>query len=207
MKKVMVMACLALFALTTAASRLPAQEAEDFGRPGGYIGGGFTWAFENFDFDQVSALTGTDVSASGSPGFDVRGGYRFNEYVALEGDFQYYANFDIEAAGVDVLSANAFSFFANVKGYPLAGRVQPYGLFGIGVLRAAIEDDFGLGVSESDAAFALRFGGGLDVYVTEHVLLNLDVGYLLTPSDMNFGGPVDIGTDLIPLTVGAQYRF
>ncbi len=186
---------------------LHAQEGEHFGRPGWYVGGGFTWAFENFDFDEVNAYTGVDLSASGSPGFDVRGGYRINEFVAIEADFQYYADFDVDAAGFDVLSADAFSFFGSVKGYPLSGRVQPYGLFGIGVLRAELEDDLGFGVSGDDAAFTLRFGGGLDVYVTEHVLLNLDVGYLLVPTDMNFGGPVDVGTDLIPLTVGAQYRF
>src|SRR5262245_43874250 len=88
----------------------PETEAEpDFGRPGWYVGGGFVYGFENFDLDQVSNATGFDISSSGSPGFDVRGGYRFNRWVALEGNLDYYANFNIEADGVDVLHADAFT--------------------------------------------------------------------------------------------------
>lgn len=188
------------------ASGVTAQD-EDFGRPGGYVGGGFVYGFENFDLDEVSDFAGVDVCASGAPGFEVRGGYRFNPYLAVEGTLDYYASFDIEAEGREVFDVLAASFFANAKGYPLSGRVQPYGMFGIGVLTAHLEDDYGFDISETDASFALRIGGGLDVYVTPKFLLNLDVAYVIATSDMNFGGPADVGTNLIPLAFTGQYRF
>lgn len=205
---------LALAAATTSAAQ---EEEEDFGRRGWYVGGGFVYGFENFDLSELSGIAGVDISASGSPGIDIRGGYRFNRWVALEGNFDYYADFDIEANGSTVFNADAFSFFANAKGYPLDGRVQPYGLFGIGVLAAAIDYDFDYDYYdydyydyenvETDAVFAVRLGGGVDVYVTPKFLLNLDVGYVFATSDMNLGGPADIGTDLIPLALTGQFRF
>jgi len=201
------LALAALLVLATAGAAAAQEEDDDFGRAGPYVGGGFVWAFENFDLDQVRSFSGVDVSASGSPGLDLRGGYRFNRWIAVEGNYQYYANFDIDTGDADVFDLRAFSFFASAKGYPLDGRVQPYGMFGIGVMGALLEDDYDLDIEETDASFTLRAGGGIDVYVTRHFLLNLDVAYLITTSDMNFGGPADVGTDVIPLAVTGQYRF
>ena len=164
----LVLAASLVLSAAAVASGQEEESEEDFGRRGWYVGGGFVYGFENFDFSEGKRLTGVDVSASGSPGVDIRGGYRFNRWVAVEGNLDYFANFDICANGSTILNADAFSFFANAKGYPLDGRVQPYGLFGIGVLAAAINYDYGYDYDdvESDAVFAVRLGGGLDVYVT-----------------------------------------
>ena len=184
------------------------SQEEDFGRPGWFVGGGLNFAVEEFDVDQVENFSGERVDVSNSIGFEARGGYRLNRWVAFEGNWQYYSGFDIEDRfGNEVLNLSAFSFFANAKGYPLDGRFQPYGLFGMGVLRAEVTDDFGFNINESDAVFAVKVGGGIDVYFTEHLLGYFDVNYLIGTSDMNFGGPADVGTNMVPMSWGVQWRF
>ena len=62
-------------------------------------------------------------------------------------------------------------------------------------------------IREGNPLFQVRLGGGVDVYVTEKFLLNLDVGYVFATSDMTFGGGPSLRTDLIPLAFTGQYRF
>lgn len=190
---------------------------QDFARVGPYAGGGFAFGVENIGHGTVERRGGqVSVTADNSPGFDARGGYRLLPYVAVEGDLQFFA-FDLNANRVGNVAFNTnfatldtVTFMANAKGYPLTGRIQPYGLFGFGLLYAVLDPNNGRFDTEYDAAFALRAGGGVDVYVTPKLLINVECAYVWPSSDLHFGdsgqGP---GIDLraIPIVVGVQYRF
>ena len=103
---------------------------------------------------------------------------------------------ELEAAGV--------VFTANMKGYLFKDRFQPYAVAGIGVMTARLEikDTVGFDVSGSDwsTGFAARFGGGVDLYVTQHFVLNAEIRYVLPTGDVE-------GLDMISFGWGLQYRF
>lgn len=210
MRTIATVAIVALVVLTTVIGAGAQEPEEDFGRRGWFVGGGLNFAIEQFDVHRAEIFSGVPIDVSNSVGVDVRGGYRVNRWFAAEGNLQYYSGFDLEDAydTYDWGDTQSFSFFANAKGYPLAGRFQPYGLFGIGVQAASISRDYYRYYdSDTDATFAMKVGGGIDIYFTDHILGYFDVNYMFTASDLNFGGPTSIGTNIIPMSWGVQYRF
>ena len=165
--------------------------AADPGRTGWYVGGGATYAFE--------AVTGAGASASvgDSPGFTVLGGYRLHRNVAAELDVDYLNDFGVDVAGREAAHLTAVATTLNGKGYLATGRVQPYGVVGVGGLYGVAWDLF----RTADAAgFLARFGGGMDLYATDHVVLNAEASYDLPTGDL-------AALRFVPVTVGAQYRF
>jgi opacity protein-like surface antigen len=169
-----------------------AAEPEDFAHTGGYVGGGFLGALNETDLD--------DAAGDGL-GFDLRGGYRFHPHFAVEGQLSYFDNiggdFGVADVDLDVLTGTV-----NLKGFLLPGRIQPYAQVGIGGTYLNGEVEFlGSTVSEdSTAEFTFRGGGGVDIYLTPHVLLYTEATYVLLTGDFD-------GDGFIPLVFGAQYRF
>jgi opacity protein-like surface antigen len=178
------------------------SESPDFARPGFYVGLGATLAVQNFDLDEAedTAKANIDVEDT-APGLDVRAGYRFHPNIAAELHYQTWAEFgfEVEGDGTQESQINTWSLMANLKAFPLTGRIQPYGLLGLGALRVGLDDDFDLGIPSNDTNFCGRLGFGLDFYLAEHSLIYFESSYLLTTG----GGDT---FDLIPLTVGIQYR-
>jgi len=163
--------------------------APDYARTGPYIGIGLGLGFENFD-----DLGGLDIDTG--IGVDVWGGYRFLPNFAAEAQVEYLDRFD-----TGPLEASALTFTANLKGYALTGRLQPYALVGIGLTRAEakISSPF-LSASASDTGFSARFGGGADFFLTERSSFGVAASYVLTT------GSID-GFDYISLLFGFQHRF
>ena len=62
-----------------------ARAGDEFNRPGPYMGLGAAGGLTNFS----GALHGF----SDSPGFNFRAGYRFNDYMAIEGLYEYMDDF------------------------------------------------------------------------------------------------------------------
>ena len=180
----------ALIVMIGAATQAQAerQAEDDFSSPGLYAGLGFAVGFENFDI-LGSIDMGTPV------GFDSWLGYRVIPNLAAELELGYLNGFESGQApsslGLDVLA-----FTGNLKAYLLTGRVQPFVLVGIGLT------DFILSAPRSDheTDFAARFGGGIDVYLTESFALQLKSSYMLTTGDLD-------GGDYVDLTFGGQIRF
>jgi hypothetical protein len=54
--------------------------------------------------------------------------------------------------------------------------------------------------SDEDGAFASRFGGGIDIFITRHVFLTADAAYVLPTGHLSELKQVQIGGAL-------QYRF
>jgi len=187
-----VRALLLTLGIVVAAGGVARATDEDFARTGGFVGGGFVGALNETDFED---LTGDSL------GFDLRGGYRFHRHFAVEGQLTYTHSIGGDFGVTDV-NFETLTGTVNLKGYLLPGRVQPYGLVGIGGTSAHAEADvYGTTVAEdTTTAFTFRGGGGVDIYLTPRVHLYTEATYVLLTGDFH-------GDGMIPLVFGAQVRF
>ncbi len=194
----------AILALPAAAQQKPQQPEWDdsyypYAREGFYIGLGAQFALENFDKDPAIDVPGneSDITADDGGGVELRAGYRVNPYVAGEVLFQYYWGFEVrDRAGALAGQNDSFdgwTLTANAKLYPLLGRIQPYGLAGIG----------GIVFNEKqgeDSGFVARLGGGVDFYLTDRLVLDLEVAYLFPASPIS-------ELQFATFAAGLQYRY
>lgn len=109
----------------------------------------------------------------------------------------------------------------NVKGHLMTGRYQPFVLAGLGFMRMetkgrdvtpnadatteicqpALTDPCHAGhMSDRRVEIAMRFGGGLDFYLTENVVISAEGSYLMPTGKLD-------GLDYYSFGVGLQYRF
>jgi opacity protein-like surface antigen len=158
-----------------------------------YLGLGAGFGFENFD-----DTGGLDIDDA--YGFDVWGGYRFVPHVAAEAQLEYLNGFDASIFGID-LDGQALAVTGNVKVFPFANlsdRVEPFLYAGMGV--GWFEIDAGPLGDTDEADFIGRFGGGIDLYLSQNVALQVSSSYVLTTGDLD-------GLDWVSLVAGLQFRF
>ncbi len=189
-----------------------AEEEADFGRTGFYVGlgGALTHLLdpEGTLEDELSPPAPVDTDVKESYGVNARGGYRFHSHFAveIEGDWHVPFDADFKWGEVEIATGKVepLVFTSNIKGYLFKDRFQPYGVLGIGVMAAYIEfddsRDFGLSDDDWYVGFAARFGGGGDLYVTEHIVLNAEIRYVLPTG-------AAAGLDMISFGWAVQYRF
>ncbi len=141
---------------------------------------------------------------------------------------------NFSSADYDIAEIQAFNFFANMRAYAWTGPLQPYGLLGIGAVyvdadtKAApirvpvdadndgmIDGDPDAGFdspkiesgSDSDVVFAGKLGGGLDYYLTNNIVLNFDISWVLTTGVDIDTLPDKIQLNQVPITTSLMYRF
>ncbi len=165
-----------------------AQEPTDYSRPGFYLGGGGLYAIEDFDFANGSAI-------QNGPGLNFRLGYRFHPNIAVEAMGERVDAFDID--GSSGAGFNTWTGTINGKLFALTDRVQPYGLLGIGAMRAQAKGAGLNTVTETDLAF--RYGAGIDSYLTENWVVNLETSYVAPTYDVQIFNYFSLGG-------GIQYR-
>jgi opacity protein-like surface antigen len=182
------------------------SQADGYARSGGYagvsvIGGSYT-KFDDEVEDQLLVLgyvvrSETDTTA----GFKLYGGYRLNPHFALEAEFEMLPEADVDIDGLGkIAELQTWALTGNAKVFPLTGRTQPYALIGIGIQGVEFEDSVGAGLSQTESGFAVRFGGGLDFYITENVVASAGVDYVLPTGDVE-------DLDYVSFGAGIQYRF
>ena len=127
---------------------------------------------------------GTGIYVGGLLSYDIL------KYLAV-GIESGYAQIDFEESSVKL---------GTLRGVPLLGDIiaklpiemdkftlTPYGIVGIGVLFSDFaESDVvkNAGISlETKTAFAMKFGGGIDLYVTKNIALNFEASYLMADID------------------------
>ena len=216
-----------------AAAAGPYDRAESYDRAGWYVGLGAGWAtdlFENevekFVEDVAGQPASIDIAQSWS--INAVGGYRLFSFLALELEYEYVNDFEIEGsieAGpvgdlVGTVDLSAHIITANVKAIVPFWRVQPYGLVGLGVatfsadLSSNVEppqnEVAALQAFTDESGFAARLGAGVDVYLTEHWLLTGGVSAILTADKISSN--IVPSEDLSPLHLltfsgQIQYRF
>ena len=171
-------------------------DAQDYARNGAYLGlAGSVGIYTEAEDDLEDVFGNADIDPA--LGLNVRAGYRMHPHFALEGEFEWLSEADIEVGGQDVATVESFTGTANGKAYLLTGRVQPFALIGIGGMGVRVE---GGGGSEAEGGFAARFGGGVDVYITENFLAAIDASYVLPTGDVD-------GADFVSIGWGFGYRF
>jgi opacity protein-like surface antigen len=166
----------------------PEAGAQDAARTGPYFGVGGVYALEDFN-----------RSFDDSAGINIRAGYRAFPNMAFELSYEWLEGFD-STAGTPELELDTHLITANARLFGLTGRFQPYALVGVGIL--IVNTELRLpGVSKPfavDTGFTARFGGGLDFYLSEHTVLNLEGTYLAPSAKVkgeNYG------------TLGASYQY
>ncbi len=172
-------------------------------------------------------FSGVDSDTFGVNG---RGGYRCHPYISAELQYEWLSDFDggiTETTGFNPWPSAAndvprnFEFeleslvlTTNVKGHLLTGRFQPFVLAGLGFMRMESKahdvtskdtlDAAGrkraVGVRDTRVEVAMRFGGGLDIYLTENILVSAEGSYLIPTGKLD-------GMDYYMFGLGLQYRF
>ena len=191
-------------------------DKDDFARRGWSVGVAGSHAFEVFEDDAETDYRkqlGPDVNLAvdNSFGFNARVGYRCNARLSAEVEVEWLKGFesDLTQPGFDQLAKVDFEpvvVTTNFKAYALTGRYQPFLLVGAGAMTAdtKLRDPVGLAFtgldSESENAFAMRFGGGIDLYATKNVVVSLDIDYVLPFGSLD-------ALDYVTIGWGLQYRF
>ena len=179
---------------------------DEFNRPGPYVGIGPSGGLTNF---------GGDLSGFGnSYGFNARGGYRFNDYMAIEGLYEYMDDFgNSETSRNRRVKASASiqtsNFTMAVKLiFPTLGisQLQPFVSGGIGFLNANGSGKLSVDGSErvdrtpSTTEFAGRVDGGVDYFLTRDVSTFFDVGYVIPTGELS-------NMNYLSLGAGIKYNF
>ncbi|MEO1935719.1 MAG: porin family protein [Myxococcales bacterium] len=205
-KMVTILTALTAFFICLAMAAPAFSQEYDYARNGGYAGisviGGSYARFDDELEDQLLSIgyivnSDTDEAA----GFKLYGGYRLGAHFAIEAEFEMLPKADIDIDGFGKLAElQTWVLTGNAKVFPLTGRIQPYALFGLGVMEADLEDSVGLGLNVTETDFAVRFGGGVDFYITANIVASTGIDYVLPTGDVQ-----DI--DYVSFGAGIQYRF
>jgi hypothetical protein len=172
----------------------------EYVQTGPYVGAAFAIGWENF--------RGSSDFAT-SPGFDARLGWRVTRIFSVELEGEYMNEFSTTSSGVIGNDVRIWTLGGNLKGsanlerVAWLARVQPFGLLGFGFYNSKEEIRLP-GIipkytREHYDAMA-KVGGGVDVYITPHIILTADARY-------NFIFRGNAALDYISATFGAAYRF
>ncbi len=174
-------------------------EEDEFARRGWLVGVAGSYAIETFEDDAES-----DLHVDNSLGFNGRVGYRCHRWLSAEVEVEWLNGFeaDVSAPGFGkfaTIDVEPLVVTANLKGYFLTGRYQPFLLVGGGVMTAEFKSR-GVAGSITLNEFTMRFGGGIDLYATKNVVVTVGADYVL---------PVDNLKDLDYISIGwgFEYRF
>ena len=173
-------------AASPAAPEIQAPEGPDYNTIAPYLGMGGIYAVELFDD------AGARVDNSG--GFHVRVGYRAHRNFAVEALYEYYSQFDTDPGHY-----NGWSATINGLAILPLGRVQPYALIGLGFMNINGSGGNPGSAALADDGFIMRFGGGIDMCITEHWSTGPEVAYVLPFGDID-------NLDLVTVSMGVTYK-
>ena len=191
---------LVLLAASTASAQQPADEPPDYARDGFYVQVSGIFATDLFEDEIGDALLPAGFEADIDPTFGVgaRVGARFLRVLAIELDYEWLEDYDIDVGlvgggNLGGASLEQQTLTANLRLFAPIGRFQPYLLAGAGFQRLELDLSSALPVTVTgdgtDTVFAGRVGLGFDVYLTENLALSAEGLVVLTNEevDVNLG--------------------
>lgn len=178
-------------ALTAIAEDPDDESSSDFSRTGTYVSVSGVYVVEAWPGSNRNA------GAEDTAGFNFRVGQRLNQWVSAELEFEWIDDFfPDERQELQIISTSA-----NTRIYPLGGRVQPFVLAGLGIAATIVNHrDRSSSISQSNADWEFRGGGGVDFYYNDHIALTAEATYVSTVGDVKDLNHVSIG-------LGVLYRF
>jgi hypothetical protein len=193
-----------LIAALLVISAKPVLAADVFNRPGPYLGLGIAGGLSEF--------SGAARGAEDSIGFNFRGGYRFNDYYAIEGLYEYMDEFAKKVKGplgnkfkADI-GTNNFSIMGKVI-LPTLGlsQLQPFLAGGIGFLEASGTGKLKIGNAKfhgggGETEFAGRVDGGADYFFTPEISTFFDLGYVIPTEKFD-------NLHYLSISAGVKYNF
>ncbi len=153
------------------------------------MSGGFSTKYEN----EVEDAFPVDIDVDPSVGVIATAGYRFHPNFAAEVQFEWLDEFEISIQNTEIATIETWTTTVNAKGFLATGRIQPFVLVGLGAFNAELQDSLNLGFSVEETDFAARFGGGLDIYASPQIVLNLGLSYVLPTGDVEDLDYVSVG--------------
>jgi len=183
--------------------------------------------FSNQPGRGIPIIPGPETTSNPDDSWSVKGsgGYRCHSRFSVGATVEYFGGFDTSWTGVMGTGSDDIDMFVattDIKGYLMTGRYQPYLLAGGGTMHVKTEvtNPTGIGTttvnpfpppdnfpnitpvvqSRDYTDFVFRFGGGIDVYATDNVVVNIGASYLLPLGDVS-------GLKLFTVGGGIEYRF
>lgn len=162
------------------------------------------------DVEKRLGLAGASSSdVDDSIGFDGRLGYRLHPRLAIEGQFEWVNNFEIDtqsAFGKSTSEQRLFALTGNVKYFLLKGRIQPFLTAGAGWGRSTLElagnGPNGRLRDVREDGLVTRWGAGVDLYGSRDVALSIDATYVLPTGPLEEMDYLSIGASLVLLFHG-----
>ena len=134
---------------------------------------GLSYAVEDFDDGDLKKFAGGDT-IDNAWGFNLFGGYRLFKHLALEGNFNWYDDFEGKAGTID-FDVSIWMLMLDLKVISPSlweDRLFPYARIGGGYMSAEV--DFSGGSDTDDGGFAYDIGLGFDVFVKDQISTGLD---------------------------------
>lgn len=178
--------------------------------------------------NELGAGVNVKVSIEDSGGLNALVGYRLLSFLAAELQYEWIGRYDV-GANIDGLPGVSGNFYS-ISGHTLTAngkmivpfwRVQPYLVIGVGfstfdVDRGALFNDPTVGPALAAAGIRVkqgkhtdlagRAGLGLDVYLTENIVLNGQGQVVLTTLKKPSLDDID-SLNYVGFSAGLQYRF
>ncbi len=203
------LACIAMLTSGAAlAQEADAQSEPAYLQPGPYVFFGGSIGVDQGLDDEISDVVQNSVDIDDGIGIRAKVGYRVIPYFAQELEVEYLTGIDVEVNNFDpnrpgevkVSKLEYVTFMTNSKFYYPFRGVQPYALVGFGLMHINAEDKRQSGIDDDETDAAMRAGGGLDLYLTDHFAISADVSYVVPFGDID-------DFDYISVGFGAQYKF
>ncbi len=178
--------------------------------------------------DEIGPGANVKADLGDSGGVNATVGYRAFSFLALEIEYEWIDQYKIKGStdtpipvSGDLYSIEGHTLTANTKWIIPFWRIQPYLLIGGGIAIsdvnrgslydnaaiAAVLDSAGIDVQGgTHTNAAARAGLGLDLYITEHIVVNGEASTVLTTlKEPDLGDIEDL--NYISFSAGMQYRF
>ena len=138
-----------------------------------FAGAGLSYAVEDFDDGDLKKFAGGD-KIENAWGFNIYGGYRLFKHLALEGNFNWYDDFEGEAGTID-FDVSVWTLMMGMKVISpdlWEDRLFPYIRVSGGYMSAEV--DFKGGNDTDNGGFAYDVGLGIDFFVKDQISIGLD---------------------------------
>ena len=211
------MKCLAL-SLVLLVSTLAAQvsRADDKFEPFGYltVGGSYGRNLMDGTFDDAwggvfSANAHTTIGDTW--GANAHLGYRFNKFLAVEGEYEWMKDFHIRVDGVAIGKMQTQVATANLKVVAPYGMVEPWFSAGFGMIFTTVDKTVPVDWDVATGVFTTKFGAGVDFWLSKNFVLTTGATVVANAAKVTgpgfAGGRGGEGVNYMAAQLGFGWRF